>query len=104
MFHASATTKPRQHEFDRRHLRPQPGTRRNAARTYARWQNVPSSGATNPVTPSRTIKRGPPASITTAGTPDASASCTTLPKVSVRDGNRKIEVYDGYSKLLQPVR
>jgi len=41
---------------------------------------------------SRTIVFGPPSGVTTAGTPLARASRTTLPKVSVCDGRRRDHV------------
>jgi hypothetical protein len=48
---------------------------------------------TSPLTPWRTMNRGPPLSVTTAGAPHASASCTTLPNVSVCDGNANMSMF-----------
>ena len=40
-----------------------------------------------------TMNFGPPAWVTTAGTPDANASRTTLPNVSVREGNANTSMF-----------
>ncbi len=54
-----------------------------------------SSRAMQPVRPSCTSERGPPSGVTTTGTPEAIASSTTLPNVSVCDGktNTSIPAY-----------
>ena len=55
-------------------------------------RQTPHRGRSRPVSPSRTMVAGPPSGVTIAGTPLASASRTTLPKVSVCEGktNRSI--------------
>ena len=45
-----------------------------------------SSVRMKPVSPSWTMRAGTPSGVTIAGTPEASASSTTLPKVSVCEG------------------
>jgi hypothetical protein len=45
--------------------------------------------AISPFAPGLTKYFGPPSRVTIAGTPDAIASSTTLPNVSVDDGNTK---------------
>src|ERR1700674_5038271 len=48
--------------------------------------NSSKSRATYPDLPWRTVYCGPPRSVTTAGAPEANASSTTSPNVSVSDG------------------
>ena len=69
--------------------------------------NSSKSRATNPVLPCRTVNCGPPRSVTTAGTPEAKASSTTNPNVSVSDGNastsKLANVRDNAGPLSTPV-
>ena len=60
-----------------------------ARQRTARRQAAIRSSSMAPLTPSSTRSTGPGAGTDATGSPDAIASSSTLPKVSVRDGNTK---------------